>query len=565
MSNKKPEQPCFSDNPRIDGMLERVVKELKAFTEEQAAHINDLVAIGSALSAEKDLNRVLEMILSQARKFTHADGGTLYLLTDDAKELVFHVLHNDSLKSFQGGTSGNTVSLPNINLYNEDGSPNHANVSAYVALKGEVINIEDVYEAEGFNFDGPRKFDESHGYNSLSMLVVPMRDHEGEIIGVLQLINSIDQNTKNAIPFARELEEVALALASQAAVALTQQRLIGDLKNLFESFIQAIATAIDEKSKYTGGHIARVTELTMMLANKVNESDTGQFASTKFSDDELEELRIAAWLHDTGKITTPEYVVDKANKLETVFDRIELVKSRWQTIKLNREIEAYKQLLSKVEDQIDPRLSEEIKSACSSDLEALDEDLQFLVNTNTGGEFMADEKLERLNGIASREFADDLGEYNFLTADEVENLSIRKGTLTSDERNIIENHAVMTLKILNEIPWPKKMKDVPAIAGAHHEKIDGSGYPSGFKGREINLQSRIMAIADVFEALSAKDRPYKKPMKLSQAIKILGFMVKDKHLDGDIVDLFVKSGVLEEYAKEHLSPLQVDMFEENEK
>jgi len=551
---------CFSDNPRINLMLEKVVKELKVFTEEQASHINDLVKIGAALSAERDLNRVLEMILAQARKFTNADGGTLYLLTDDATELAFHVVHNETLNTYMGGTSGNEVALPNVKLYNEDGTPNHANVSAYVALSGEVENIEDVYEAKGFNFDGPRKFDEAMGYRSMSMLVVPMRDHEGEIIGVLQLINAKDPGTNETIPFGHETEEVALALASQAAVVLTQQRLIGDLRNLFESFIQAIATAIDEKSKYTGGHIARVTELTVLIAQKVNEAEKGPFKDFKFTDDELEELRIAAWLHDTGKITTPEYVVDKANKLETIFDRIDLVKTRWQTIKLERQLQAYQEMLKQVEDHIDPRKSEEIQSACDSDLEALENDLEFLVHTNTGGEFMADEKLDRLNKIASREYKVNGDNQPFLLDDEVENLGIRKGTLTKDEREIIENHAVMTQKILSEIPWPKKLKQVPGIAGAHHEKLDGSGYPDGMEGLEINLQSRIMAVADVFEALSAKDRPYKKPMMLSQAVKILGFMVKDMHLDGNIVDLFVESGLVKDYAKKYLDKSQIDII-----
>jgi len=549
----------FSENPRIHKLIDQIVGELKLFTEDQARQISDMVRIGSALSAERDLNRILEMILAQARRFTNADGGTLYLLSEDRRSLVFNVVHTDSLNIFQGGTSGNEVKLPNVPLFNESGEENHANVSAHVALTGKVINIADVYEAQGFNFDGTRRFDASLNYRSMSMLVVPMRDHEGEIIGVLQLINAKD-SSGNTIPFAAEVEGMTHALASQAAVALTQQRLISDLKNLFESFIEAIATAIDEKSKYTGGHIARVTELTMMIANKMNEIDEGEFADFQFSEDELEELRIATWLHDTGKITTPEYVVDKSNKLETVFDRIELVQTRWQAIRLARRLDALNRLLMSVEDQIDPELRASLTEEVSRDLEQLDEDLAFLVTTNKGGEFMADDKIDRLKTIAAGSYSDGNGTpLPYLTEDEVYNLSIRKGTLTEEEREIMNNHVVMSIKILDQLPWPRKMANVPEIAGAHHEKLDGTGYPNGLKGDEISLQGRIMAVADVFEALSARDRPYKAPMPLSQAIKILGFMVKDQHLDGRIVDLFIQSGLAKAYAQKYLAPEQLDI------
>lgn len=559
MKNSSDEQQTYSENPRINSLIESLVRELRQFTEEQARQISDLVEIGTALSAERDLKRVLEMILTQARRFTNADGGTLYLVTDDEKELAFHVLHNETLNSFQGGTSGNEVTLPNVPLYDDIGEPNHANVSAHVALSGELVNIPDVYEAEGFNFEGTKKFDAALKYRSKSMLVVPMRDHEGEIIGVLQLINAKDKDGET-VAFPPEQEGMIHALASQAAVALTQQRLIFDLKNLFESFIKAIATAIDEKSKYTGGHIARVTELTMMMANMLNEWEEGPYAKTTLNVDQLEELRIAAWMHDTGKITTPEYVVDKSNKLETVFDRIDLVKTRFQAIELERKVHAYEKLIEELEDKVDPRRLEEIRAAVDGDIETLQDDYEFLATTNTGGEFLADEKIERLQHIAERTFAPDGdGEQNFLTKDELYNLSIRKGTLTDEEREIMNNHATMSIKILNELPWPKKLRDVPPIAGAHHEKLDGTGYPLGLKGDEISLQARIMAVADVFEALSAKDRPYKDPMPLSQAIKILGFMVKDEHLDGEIVQMFIKSGLVFDYANKYLDKKQRDI------
>lgn len=559
MQDDKGKGSTYSEDPRINSLIGGMVTQLRQFIEEQARQISDLVDIGTALSAERDLKRVLELILTQARRFTNADGGTLYLVTDDERELAFHVLHNETLNSFQGGTSGNEVTLPNVPLYDDEDNPNHANVSAHVALTGELVNIPDVYVAEGFNFEGTKKFDSSLKYRSQSMLVVPMRDHEGEIIGVLQLINA-KNSEGDTIAFPQEQEGMIHALASQAAVALTQQRLIFDLKNLFESFIKAIATAIDEKSKYTGGHISRVTELTMLMANKINEWEEGPYADVTLNIDELEELRIAAWMHDTGKITTPEYVVDKSNKLETVFDRIDLVQARFQAIELERKVRAYEALLEDLGDEIDPRRIEEVRQAADSDIEALQDDLEFLVTTNKGGEFLADEKIERLERIASRKWtANDESERPYLTEDELYNLSIRKGTLTTEERDIMNNHATMSIKILNELPWPKKLRNVPPIAGAHHEKLDGTGYPNGLKGDEIGLQARIMAVADVFEALSAKDRPYKDPMPLSQAIKILGFMVKDKHLDGDVVKMFIDSGIVFDYAKKYLDKKQIDI------
>jgi HD-GYP domain-containing protein (c-di-GMP phosphodiesterase class II) len=549
----------FSENPRINSLIDRTVNELKMFTEEQARNINDLVQIGAALSAERDLNKVLEMILTQARRFTNSDGGTLYMMTDDDCSLAFHVLHNETLNSYMGGTSGNEINIPNVLLYNSDGTPNYSNVSAYVALEGKIVNIPDVYEAEGFNFEGPRKFDAAFDYRSMSMLVIPMRDHESEIIGVLQLINAKDRDTNKTIPFHRDHEDMVSALASQAAVALTQQRLINDMKDLFDSFIKAIATAIDEKSKYTGGHIERVANLTMMIAEKLNESKEGPYSEIAFDDSQMEELRLAAWLHDTGKIVTPEYVVDKANKLETIFDRIELVKTRWQLLRTTRRLEAIETLLDSVKKHLNPTLKAEVEEKLSYELETLNSDLEFLTTANTGGEFFSDEKVERLNEIAGKDFDYNGEMVSALTDDEVLNLSIRKGTLNDSEREIMNNHASMSIKILEELPWPKKLKDVPSIAGAHHEKLDGSGYPIGLDGKEISLQARIMAVADIFEALSAKDRPYKKPMPLSQAIKILGFMVKDNHLDKDVVDLFINSGLVSVYAEKYLDMSQVDI------
>jgi HD-GYP domain-containing protein (c-di-GMP phosphodiesterase class II) len=313
--------PRFTDNNQINILLTKLVYDVQQFTESQLSQIKRLTEIGAALSGEKNIDRLLEMIVEEAQKFTSADGGTLYIMSDDETELQFAIARTTSLKVRMGGTGGQ-ITWPPVKLIDNKGIPNHANVSAYVALSGETVNIANVYDAQGFNFEGTKKFDQSTGYHSQSMLVVPMRNHENDIIGVLQLLNAQNPVTGEVINFSRESQEMTLSLASQAAVALSNNRLIHDLQNLLESFIKTIATAIDEKSPYTGGHVRRVAELTMTIAQKINQATEGHFALISLSDDQLRELRLAAWLHDVGKITTPEHVVDKATKLETIHDRI---------------------------------------------------------------------------------------------------------------------------------------------------------------------------------------------------------------------------------------------------
>ncbi len=310
----------------------RMEKESESGSYTHTGHIKRLTEIGLALSAEKNINRLMEMILSEARAFTNADGGTLYIMSDDESKLIFTIIQNDSINVRMGGTKGR-ITWPSVKMKNDDGSPNHSNVSSHAAITGEAVNIDDVYSAKGFNFSGTKKFDRENGYRSKSMMVVPMRNHENEIIGVLQLINALDPKTGEVISFSPESQEMTLSLASQAAVALTNNQLIHDLESLLESFIKTIAAAIDEKSPYTGGHIRRVAQLTMAIAHKINEVKSGPFADTGFSADQLKELRMAAWLHDMGKITTPEHVIDKAKKLQTVYDRFNEIKARMEIIK----------------------------------------------------------------------------------------------------------------------------------------------------------------------------------------------------------------------------------------
>ncbi len=544
----------ISSDPQINNLLNDVVKRLKDHIEQQTNRLNELTKIGVALSAARNLDKLLEDIVNNARSFTNADGGTLYLRNEDETALEFTIVQTESLNIRMGGVSGGPVTLPEVPLNVAD-KPNNNNVSAYVANTGKLVNIPDAYEVEGFDFSGTRKFDAAMNYRSMSMLVVPMRDHEGEIMGVLQLINARDPETGEKIPFAPEFEMLTEALASQAAVAITNTRLLKEITELFESFIRTIASAIDKKSHYTGGHIERVSNLTMDVAKRINQAEEGYYADTRFTEDELTELRLAAWLHDTGKITTPEYVVDKRTKLETIFDRKEMVRLRFELAVANEKLKACKQ---GAHESGNGNKAEVIQNM-EKRIQELHDDMDFIYNSNMSSEFVPDEKIERFNRIAQVRIPTTKGEEHLLSDDELYNLSIRKGNLTAEERTVIENHVVMTYLLLNELPFPRKMKNVPFIAGAHHEKLNGKGYPNELTADQIPLQVRIMTLADVFEALTARDRPYVAPRKLSQAVKILGFMVKDEELDGNLVDFFLSEGMHIEYAKEYMDPDQVDI------
>jgi HD-GYP domain-containing protein (c-di-GMP phosphodiesterase class II) len=522
--------------------------------ENQFNHIKKLTQIGVALSSEKNLDRLLEMIIDGAMLFTHADGGTLYIMSDDESSLQFAIVQTGSLNIHMGGTSGK-ITWPPVPLQNSDGTFNYANVSASAALSGEVVNIPDVYDAKGFNFEGTRHFDRNTGYRSQSMLVAPMRNHENTIIGVVQLINAQDPSTGKVVPFSPESQSITESLASQAAVALTNHRLIHELQTLLESFIKTIASAIDEKSPYTGGHVRRVAELTMIIARKINEVQHGPFAAVSFDENQMEELRLAAWLHDVGKITTPEHIVDKRSKLETIYNRMELLQIRVELLRRQHEIEKLKRSPVAEVPQEGPVIDD---GAFIDELEA---DYQFLLKTNTGYEPVTQEHVERLKQIAERKYFVNSQSCPLLDRDELKCLSIRQGTLTCEERDIINNHARVTYKMLSQLPFPRKLRHVAEYAAAHHERMNGTGYPNGLKGDAISLQSRILALADVFEALTAKDRPYKKAITLSQAIKIIGFMVKDGHIDPDLFDLFVTERIYYDYVRRELMPEQLDQAE----
>ena len=514
--------------------------------------IHRLNEIGMALSTESDSNKLFEMILEEARNITNADGRTLYSKNKEGN-LKFEILRNDTMNTIMGGSSNKEIPFDPVKLWVDDSTPNQSNVSAYVALTGETVNIKDAYQEAGFDFSGTKSYDEKTGYHSKSFLTVPLKNHENEIIGVMQLINARDENNE-VVPFDKDMQEQIESLASQGAVALTNKKLVGELKTLFEAFIQLIATAIDKKSEYTGGHCSRVPVITMMLADAVAKTTSGKYKDFSMTEEERYELYIAAWLHDCGKVATPPHVVDKGTKLETIFDRIELVKTRMEILKRDVEIDFLKRQLNGSLPEFDEKYTKAIKE--------IDENIKFIEACNIGGEFMKSELQDKIVAISKQKLFLNNKEMNILTDNEVRNLNITKGTLLPEERDIINDHISITIDMLEELPYPKNLKNIPEFAGGHHEKMDGTGYPKGLKADQMSPQAKIMAIADIYEALTAADRPYKEGKKLSQAMRIMGFMKNDYHIDEDLFEIFVNSGVYKKYAEDHVASNQIDQIDE---
>ena len=501
--------------------------------------VQQLAQLALALTAEKDHGRLLERIMDGCINISNSDGGTLYTVDETNSNLLnFTVVRNRTLGI-------ESVDLPGIQLFDEQGeSPKLVVVQTY--LQQSTINIPDAYHCQQYDFSGTMRFDAQFQYHSKSFLCVPLKDHEGELIGVLQLINA-QNNQGEIIPFSEDHQLIIESISSMAATALTKRKLIDSQRDLLEAFIKMIARAIDHKSPVTGKHCENVPAIAQILAKAVTDASEGEFKDLHFSDEEMYELKIAAWLHDCGKITTPEHVIDKGTKLETMVDRIELVRGRFKQLKQHLQI-AY------LQNPTDNALK-----AYEQRCQELDDDLAFLEKTNLGGEFLTDESVERIAQIAHIEWTDSFGDsQRLLNADEVTNLQIRRGTLNDSERKIMQDHIVVTIDMLEALPYPKPLANVPEIAGNHHECINGKGYPRGLTGDELSVRARIMCIADIFEALTSPDRPYKKGMMLSQALTIIGRMVEDNHLDRELFKLFVHSRAYMQYAEQYMVAAQID-------
>lgn len=523
--------------------------------------VKQLNKIGLALSTEKNSDKLFEMILDEATNISKAAGSTLYEVVDE--KLHFSIIKNYPLNIWQGGLSGKEIVYPPIPLYFENENQNLKNVCSYSAITGMAVNIEDAYEIKEFDFSGMRKFDKSTGFKSQSSLTVPMKNHENECIGVIQLFNAEDDNG-NVISFSDEVTKEIESLASQGAISLSNKRLINDLQELFESFIKLIAFAIDQKSAYTGGHCERVPKLTMMIAEALEKQTEGKYKDFKMTDEEKYELRIAAWLHDCGKVATPVHVVDKSTKLETIFDRIELIKTRFQAFKDQKKIDYLIEKIKLIENDNTSKIEkiEEIEENYLNEISEIENDLELIIKYNLGGEFMPIAIQNKIREIGHKIWVHNGIEKPLLSKDEVMNLTIPKGTLNANEREEINDHIVVTLEMLNKLPYPKHLSRIPEYAGGHHEKIDGMGYPKALSGDEMSIQAKVMAVADIFEALTAQDRPYKKGKKISESMRILGFMKDDYHIDKDIFEVFVKEKIYKQYSDLYVAKEQQDNFNE---
>ena len=521
--------------------------------------LEQLNGIGAALSRERDITRLLESILVAAKTITHADGGTLYRMSEDGRTLRFEILRTDSLRLTLGGSSGAEISLPNLPLYDVQGRPNDSLVATHAAIHKQTVNVTDAYSEASFDFSGTRVFDERTGYRSRSFLTVPMKSHDGAVIGVLQLINAQSRASGDVIAFSAADQSLAESLASQAAIALNNRLLITQLEELFVSFINVINLAIDEKSPHTGVHCQRVPELTMMLAEAAHQCTQGPLASFSMDEQDRHELKIASLLHDCGKVTTPVHVVDKATKLQTIYDRIGLIDTRFEVLKRDAELAMLRRQLA-LRPLTDLPSETALQAQYRDRMDLLDGDREFLRRANRGTEAMRVEDGQRVRNIGhGHRWRNVEGvDSDFLTADEMENLSIRSGTLNQAERDTVNHHIVATLKMLEQLPWPRHLRHVPEYAGGHHERMDGRGYPRGLTREQMSVPARVMGIADIFEALTARDRPYKPGMKLSQAMAIMHQFKRDGHIDPDLFDIFVEQRLYQRYAEQFLDPWQID-------
>jgi HD-GYP domain-containing protein (c-di-GMP phosphodiesterase class II) len=529
----------------------RAVEQLQLAVARKGQDLHELNKIGVALSAERDIDKLLELILLKCREITAADAGSLYLVergkdqdsnADD--QLSFTLTQNDSL----------VVPFSKFKIPLTESS-----IAGYAALSGSVVNIADVYHLPpGTPYAGAggasRGFDEKSGYRTKSMLAVPMRDHENKVIGVVQLINKkreakavlrpIALADEIVIPFTGVDEELVTSLASQAAVAFENTRLLQDIRNLFDSLVDASVSAIEQRDPTTSGHSQRVARLTVGIAEKVDSCETGSFKDVRFNKDELQEIHYASLLHDFGKVGVREKVLIKGKKLYV--GEMLLIRQRFAYIKRTLEADHLRAKLEQLTgNQAGRELLEQMDRAYDERQRELDQILRTVLQANEPT-ILEEQSFRALLDLPNRSFNDiEGGRQPWLTPNEVMALSIRRGSLSEKERREIESHVTHTFDFLSRIPWTGEFRRVPEIAYAHHEKLDGTGYPRRLQAHEIPIQSKMMTISDIFDALVAWDRPYKKSVPVERALDILKDEAEHNKLDKDLLSLFIEAKIYE--------------------
>ena len=498
--------------------------------------LETLNKIGIALSSETNLGRLLELIVKEARNFTNADAGSLYLVDHDKNYLHFEVAQNDTLKK-RADLKSETFKPYSLPL-------DKNSIAGYVAITGETLNIADVYHLSpeaGFEFN--RDFDKRNKYRTKSMLLVAMKDTEGKIIGVLQLINSTNTQGK-VVTLATKIETVVSSLASQAAVAIKNAQLLKEIKDVFDALIRYSVSAIDARSPFTAGHSRRVAEYSMALAQAINDTHEGPYADISFSSAQLEELNYSAWLHDIGKIGVRECVLDKKTHLSDA--EMDALINRFENIKASVITETQEKKLTLFHsNRENSKDIKQIDSELKARLHQIDEKLAFIKTINECN-LLKDSDINHLEEIYVKKYVNLEGEKrNYLTDFEFENLSVKKGNLTKSEIEEIQSHVTHTENIVNNIPFTGHLKRVPVFAAGHHEMLDGSGYTKHIKAEDIPIQTRIITISDIYEALIAKDRPYKKSLDPIKSLAILKEEAQNNKLDKELVRIFIEKKVYE--------------------
>jgi HD-GYP domain-containing protein (c-di-GMP phosphodiesterase class II) len=521
--------------------------QMRGEAEETRSQLEELNAIGIRLSAERDVDTLFALILSLARAITHSDAGSIYLVEEpdgEPRRLRFQLAQNDSVSLAAAYAGGGSTAAAHVSVDEES-------IAGHVALTGECIHLADAYAPpKGARYHINTSFDRHAGYRTKSMLVVPMRTHAGEIIGVLQLINckpdrahrftSPAEIEREAVPYPERFVSLAASLASQAAVALENSRLYESVRVLFEGFVSASVTAIEARDPTTSGHSFRVAALTVALAQAADRAEAGPFRDLRFSADEIREIRYASLLHDFGKVGVREDVLVKAKKLPPL--RLESIRQRAEILKRGLELRYANQKLG--------RLLRGARDGYGAQAAMWDLELAALlgeIDTHVAAVATANEPAVMpvdaaagIQSIAVRAFVDHLGEsHTVITPEEAEILSIARGSLTREEFRQIQSHVLHTFEFLKRIPWTRELRHVPEIASAHHEKLNGSGYPEGRREAQIPMQSRMMTVSDIFDALTASDRPYKPAVPVERALGILDQERKSGALDSDVLDLFI--------------------------
>jgi len=544
---------------RVDIRTKDEFEELGASFNNMAERLGTHVAtmetvntIGKSLTAERNQEVILDLILSGAKRLTRADGGALCLLSNQGK-LVLSLLEIDSLglriRDDSGPAAEAWLSLAGVGEGDGSAGPDD-----------RIHRCDDTYTSDDHDFRALHDFDEENGYRTQSWLSVPLKNHENEVIGTLQLFNVREQPAGSVGVFSDEDVGMAESLASQAAVVLTKNRLADEFKKLFEGLTGLIATAVDAKSPYTGDHCKRVPPLVMMIAEAACKATEGPLRDFTLSEDEMYELKIAAQLHDCGKVATPVHIADKATKLETIFDRIKLIETRFEILRRDQHIALLEKKLEAIGEPATASYASEIDAELDRYMQQVRQDLEFLRACNQGSEFMPPGWSLRMKEIAARYIWSgmDGASASVIDPDEVRNLDVQRGTLNDEERLLIQQHVDLTYEMLAALPYPRKLRNVPMHAATHHERMDGKGYPFGLDRSRLSMQGRIIAIADVFEALTAGDRPYKPRKPLSEVLSILGKMKENGHIDPDLYDLFIREKIYLRYALENLDPSQID-------